>query len=593
VLIACFTFGWFALLPDEYKQLGMHIAGGVGFISNFLFWNESGYFDNAAETKPLLHLWSLGIEEQFYIAWPLMMWFAWKQRWNLLTVTIVFVLISFALNLHKVSGDAVAAFYSPQTRFWELLVGSVLAYVTLHKQKHFSMLEPIDARIGQWLGLLIHAHPLTANGNTLRHSQSLFGATLIIVGFFYITKVRAFPGWWALLPTVGTVLVIAAGKQAWLNRVVLSNRVLIWFGLISFPLYLWHWPLLSFARIVEGQTPSAAIRIAAVLISILLAWLTYRLIEKPIRFGNHSQAKTITLLVLMLVVGLAGWNSYQRNGLEFRFPKEVNAFTDYIDFQWPEFVRSGECHIQNRTITITHKPLCYEQINPVVVLWGDSHASSLYPGLKKLQNIEKFGVTQLTQAGCPPILDLVNLNPEDSAQRDFCNKINQVVVDSVGMQKPDVLIIHSAWETESYLSIKPEIYSKFIETLNTIKRSSPTTKIIVIGPVPRWADSPQKTSYLSWKRLYKKDEMPSAIQFASRLDDVDMILENISHKAGVHYISAIKVLCNLEGCVSRVGEELLDFVAIDSSHFSKAGSEYFIDKISGIVLSKFSQSLVD
>lgn len=125
VLIASFVFGWFMLLADEYKQLGKHIAGGAGFVSNFFFWNESGYFDNAAETKPLLHLWSLGIEEQFYIIWPLLLWLSWKNRFSLLTSTIIVIVISFALNVVKVQSDTTAAFYSPQTRFWELLAGSV------------------------------------------------------------------------------------------------------------------------------------------------------------------------------------------------------------------------------------------------------------------------------------------------------------------------------------------------------------------------------------------------------------------------------------------------------------------------------------
>jgi peptidoglycan/LPS O-acetylase OafA/YrhL len=133
VLIASFVFGWFALLADEYKQLGKHIAGGAGFVSNFVLWKESGYFDNDAETKPLLHLWSLGVEEQFYIVWPLLLWFAWKQRLNLLTVTMVVVAISFSLNVNTVQNDATAAFYSPQTRFWELLAGSILAYITLNQ----------------------------------------------------------------------------------------------------------------------------------------------------------------------------------------------------------------------------------------------------------------------------------------------------------------------------------------------------------------------------------------------------------------------------------------------------------------------------
>ena len=125
VLIACHVFGWFVLLSDEYKQLGRHIAAGSGFVSNMVLWSEAGYFDNSADTKPLLHLWSLGIEEQFYLAWPMLLWLAWKSRINLLGVTVVILLASFYLNVAEVKKDVIGAFYSPITRFWELLVGSL------------------------------------------------------------------------------------------------------------------------------------------------------------------------------------------------------------------------------------------------------------------------------------------------------------------------------------------------------------------------------------------------------------------------------------------------------------------------------------
>jgi peptidoglycan/LPS O-acetylase OafA/YrhL len=254
VLIACFAFGWFVLLADEYKQLGKHIAGGAGFIANFIFWNESGYFDNASDTKPLLHLWSLGVEEQFYIAWPVLLWFDWKQRLNMLTIVIAVGIISFALNIARINGGhTVAAFYSPQTRFWELLTGSLLAYATLRQWNSFPKLKHW---LDTWLGKLIYSHPPEGDGRSLRNIQSLLGAALIAVGVFVIAKENHFPGWWAVLPTLGTVMIIAAGMQAWLNSAVLGNRMLVWFGLISFPLYLWHWPLLSFARIVESETPS-------------------------------------------------------------------------------------------------------------------------------------------------------------------------------------------------------------------------------------------------------------------------------------------------------------------------------------------------
>src|SRR5262249_7631549 len=131
VLLAVFAAGWFILYPDEYKQLGKHILGGALFVSNFVLWRESGYFDAAAETKPLLHLWSLGIEEQFYIIFPLAMWLAWRARFNLLTLVALIGLVSFGINMATIYRDAVWTFYQPQARFWELMVGSVLALLVM------------------------------------------------------------------------------------------------------------------------------------------------------------------------------------------------------------------------------------------------------------------------------------------------------------------------------------------------------------------------------------------------------------------------------------------------------------------------------
>jgi len=135
VLLFCFVFGWFNLLADEFKQLGLHIAGGAGFVANLVLWNESGYFDNASETKPLLHLWSLGIEEQFYFFWPILVCLAWKRKMNLLWVGVAVGVMSFTLNLYEVlyTLNFTKAFYSPLTRFWELMVGAVLAYLAVYK----------------------------------------------------------------------------------------------------------------------------------------------------------------------------------------------------------------------------------------------------------------------------------------------------------------------------------------------------------------------------------------------------------------------------------------------------------------------------
>jgi len=216
--------------------------------------------------------------------------------------------------------------------------------MTLHSR---SLLPNFKHKLDEWLGRIIYAKAPENNGKTLRDVQSLIGAVLILTGLFVITKERHFPGWWALLPTLGALLIISAGVQAWFNRVVLSNRVLVWFGLISFPLYLWHWPLLSFARIMESGTPTRQIRIAVVLISIVFAWLTYRLIEKPIRFGKNGKATTIVLVLLMIVVGCVGYNGFKndafsqshtyqkiikRKGFEYEFGSSLSWYEGKQDW---------------------------------------------------------------------------------------------------------------------------------------------------------------------------------------------------------------------------------------------------------------------
>ena len=297
VLISCLVFGWFALLADELNQLGKHTAAGASFISNLVLWSEAGYFDNSAETKPLLHLWSLGIEEQFYIVWPLLLWLTWRSKFSLIFMIAIGATLSFVLSVKGVKVDPTATFYSPQTRFWELMVGSLLAWISAYSM-NLNFLNRNNLPKERWLELVKKASNLSSN----------LGLLLLVYGFWKIEKSFSFPGQWALIPVLGAALIILGGPSAWVNRTILSNKLLVWVGLVSFPLYLWHWPILSYGRIIYNETPSVEFRLIAVCSSFLLAWLTLKIVEKPFRFGPMRNHVKVTILCgCIVVIGLAGF----------------------------------------------------------------------------------------------------------------------------------------------------------------------------------------------------------------------------------------------------------------------------------------------
>lgn len=374
VLIASLGLGWFTLLANEYKQLGKHVASGAGFISNIILWGEAGYFDNSAETKPLLHLWSLGIEEQFYIFWPLLLWFAWRQKFNLITITLLAAVVSFYLNIKGIQSNAVATFYSPQTRFWELLSGSLLAWITLYCKSE--VISSLKLRLDRLLASVIYREEIDTDGKALTNFFSFAGLFLLIYGFCEIDKHDGFPGAWATAPVLGAILIIAAGSDAWINKNILSARILVWFGIISYPLYLWHWPLFSFARIIENETPSITIRIGLIALSIILAWLTYKLIESPVRFGAKSKPKVIALTALMLLVGSAGYYIFHKDGLaSIRFN---NSELSLINATLPKY--STE-YTPYRFTLLEDKAFDLKDNRKKILIIGDSYAQDLVNAL--------------------------------------------------------------------------------------------------------------------------------------------------------------------------------------------------------------------
>ncbi len=313
VLISVLAFGWLCLFPDELQQLGKHTAASAGFIQNFILWREVGYFDNASETKPLLHIWSLGIEEQFYLIWPLLLWMASKlgkindghhEKLCCFLATISVFVLSFVLNLDLVKLDPAKTFYLPQYRFFELALGGMLSWWVLYGSGIWT--TPVDKQKRAFLARF--------DERRIRNVSSITGFLILLIAFGQFNKQTVFPGKNALIPIFATAMIIWAGPQSWFNNKILSNKVLVWFGLISFPLYLWHWPIFAFGRIVYGGIPALEFRFIAVAISILLSWLTVRFIEGPFRFGNtRVPLKLATLGLVVCAVGGIGFTAGQMN----------------------------------------------------------------------------------------------------------------------------------------------------------------------------------------------------------------------------------------------------------------------------------------
>jgi peptidoglycan/LPS O-acetylase OafA/YrhL len=409
VMAACLAFGWFAMLADEYKLLGKHTASGAGFIANLTLWGESGYFDGAADSKPLLHLWSLGIEEQFYVLWPLALWAAHRARAPRLALCLVLAAASFALNTALVHGNPVAAFYSPLTRFWELLAGSVLAY--------FATPAGQAALAGKAL-----LRRLLAPAPGAADVYAASGLVLLGLAVALITPARAVPGWWALLPVLGTCCLLIAGSGAWFNRVILSAPTLVWVGLISYPLYLWHWPLLVFARLAEyNSTPPWPIRLAAVALSVVLAWLTYILLEKRLRFGPARTAKAAGLSLLMLGVGMFGYQGWRNDGFTSRAANaKVAQFADILS---PPATRitDDSCQKLLGRAAVPGAVCLAKSARPQVLVMGDSHAmafnSAAVTGRSPLNTVLLAG------HGCLPFISYQNYGPQENRGAKKCYEL--------------------------------------------------------------------------------------------------------------------------------------------------------------------------
>lgn len=425
--------GWILLSNEEYQQLAWHVLASGFFFQNITLFSEAGYFDVVADYKPLLHLWSLSVEEQFYVAYPLLLLLLARSRALLFWIGLL-ALISFAACMFQtyIVGEAANAFFLPQYRFWELLAGALVQI------------------------------KMRSTGKIASPYLSLIGVLLLSIGVCCTSRFIPFPSLITLLPVVGAMCVLAGDSKSAFSARILGSSILVALGLISYPLYLFHWPLFSFARIVTAQEPSASLKLGLIALSVALATVTYLLIERPLRFAKtRSKSKWGDWRVGIILIGMAlaiggGYYVYRSNGVASR------AIGSNLDRHMRDRITVGiEIEKRYKHRSCDREPLldraalsgCLmygpDDASETIVVWGDSHAeawSSVFFDIA-----DRFGkrVIIFRQLGCAPILDAVRTDGGAFSQNCKNSDYSKAVVATVQNLKPKRVFLVARWSLYS------------------------------------------------------------------------------------------------------------------------------------------------
>ncbi|MBF0261255.1 MAG: acyltransferase [Magnetococcales bacterium] len=543
MLAAVYIFGYLSMHPNEFRRLGWHILGSATFIANFILPDNKidNYFGEFSSEKPLLNLWSLGVEGQFYLIYPIFIYLAWKRKINFVTYMYIGASLSFGMMTHFKSDNIF--YYSPGARFFELLSGCILAI-----------------------------NDSTSRSASSNSFKSIAGVLLIILSVFLIHKKQSLMAWALVMPIVGSVLIISSGPSTWINQTLLSNRIAVWFGIISYPLYLWHWPILAFQKILVGDTPSKTARLLACIISIFLAWLTYRYVEIPIRYRGLILHRTRFLLIAMFFLSLIGYITYSHDGIPSRNPTRIvypgelgtdDVFLHFMKIGEPckpkhLYDNSEKLSISARELTLNR---CFQSINkPIrVALIGDSHAEHLFIGFA--ENDKLPGVVYFTRPGFPPVSD-----------RTYSDIFRHL------FYSPEIeyVVLSSLWSLPT-----PWREKKFEVDLQTAidYLIMARKKIIILEDTPKFSIHPVNCKL-------SRNIFPSSLcnehKIGSISDHHNKYIKSmktvVKNNSSVQFIETIKHFCNAENCSMTANNQLLFY---DEHHLNINGSRFLLDKIIG------------
>ncbi|MDO8651354.1 MAG: acyltransferase family protein [Undibacterium sp.] len=549
VILTCLPFAWWWMTPHHLKSFAQSIVATILFAPNVYFFLKSGYFEADADEKPLLHTWSLGVEEQYYIGFPWLVIGFWRFGPKVLGGVIAAMLLG-SLVASELASRAypLANFYLAPTRAWELALGSLVAIWSFYYYKFNALQQP-----------KIH------EGS--RNVLAILGIAMICVPMFFYDKTTRFPGINTIPPTMGAALVILfAQSNTWVGR-FLSLRWIVGIGLISYSIYLWHQPLFAFARQYSTGKPSPWFFAVFAALSIVCAYGTWRFVEKPFRDRQRFTRHQIFALsfggsMFFCAVGLTG---HYQEGLPGRLKPEVRQILNFGD--QPETHTNGypksECFLSSgQGATAMGHCVDFETATgESVFLWGDSHAAQLYSGLSlALAGAGKF--TYLTYGSCAPLIRI------DRKSNNPCSEFNEVVVARIIRERPGRLIIAAVWGNYDW--------TQLASTLQVLKDAG-ITRIQVVGPVPRWNPS-LPVVMARFGVGFAKVPVRTLLGLDPSTPLLDAKMQHFCLERGIDYISPYLLLCNAEGCMTRVGDNVDSMMQFDVSHLTKKGSEFLVPR---------------
>ncbi|MDB0060938.1 acyltransferase, partial [Gammaproteobacteria bacterium] len=517
VMFVCIPFAWMWMLPSQMKEFSQSLVAVSLFASNILFWRESGYFDAAAEEKPLLHTWSLAVEEQYYVLFPILFFLAWRYgKSRVFWMIVVMASISLLLSEWGWRNKATANFYLAPTRAWELFAGSIAAFIV---QK---------------------------NGVQKNNFLALLGLAAIIFSIFAYDENTPFPSVYALVPVLGVVLlVLYADKETFVAK-LLSTKGFVGIGLVSYSAYLWHQPLFAFARMRSLEHPSILLMSALSVISIFFAYFSWRYIEKPFRSTNTIKRSYVFLVSIVggIFFMSIGYIGHSNDGFKNRLSQKQFEFLAYFDNELPEwsyYMRLGlidkywlACDYYDldayRASNSTKGPReikaeCTDksETSKIFFIWGDSHAQQFSYGIRNLLS-DRFAIRQIASSGCAPTL------VSESSDIDHCQKSNFEALKFVYENKPEVVLLAQAENHDTHN------YEYLIRELQGIGVS----KILLMGPSPQWArDLPE----LLVKDVENIPVRLSLYRDKKTLETNEELKKHFSQFDSVYFIDVIDLLC--------------------------------------------------